>query len=70
MKIKRKLFIYKDTFGAILICEHCDHEMKITSGRNNSNFHSIVLPSMICPSCHVDRNKQATRRFFNGCENP
>lgn len=70
MKIKRKTFEHRGKFGAVLICEHCEWEMKITSGENSPNWYDNKLPKMICSNCEKNRLGKKTTRFFPGGQIP
>lgn len=42
-------------FSAIMECEHCSHEQKLTSGYNDAYYHNNVIPAMTCGSCGKNR---------------
>jgi len=50
MKIKKITEQIRRDFWAIYKCEHCGHEEK-GSGYDDANFHSNVIPTMICKEC-------------------
>lgn len=51
MKIKEILSHYPNNFAAILVCEHCQHEQKLTAGYTE-NF----IPSIKCCACGKDQH--------------
>lgn len=51
MKIKTITSQNRRDFSAILECEHCGHEEKLTSGYDDDNYHRNVIPSFDCGSC-------------------
>lgn len=51
MKIKTILSQNRRDFEAIYECENCSHEMK-GHGYDDSYFHDIVIPDMVCPQCN------------------
>lgn len=51
MRIKRIINQYRRDFSAILICEHCNHEQKLTTGYDDDNYHRNVIPNIKCGSC-------------------
>lgn len=51
MKIKTILSQHRRDFSAILECEHCAHEEKLTSGYDDDNYHRNVIPSFKCSAC-------------------
>lgn len=51
MKIKKILSQYRRDFTAILECEHCGHEEKLTSGYDDANYHNNVIPTFECGKC-------------------
>ena len=52
MKIKQVLDKWGHAdFSAIMICEHCGREVKITSGYDDWRYHRQVIPAMICSGC-------------------
>lgn len=42
-------------FSAIMECEHCSHEQKLSSGYDDDYYHSRVIPAMTCCSCGKNR---------------
>jgi len=51
MKIKKVLSQHRRDFSAIMECEFCGHEHKLTSGYDDRNYHDNVIPSMKCIKC-------------------
>ena len=50
MKIKEITSQHRRDFKAIYECEHCGSE-KSSSGYDDANFHTNVIPTMVCESC-------------------
>jgi transcription elongation factor Elf1 len=51
MKIKKILTQHRRDFTAMLECEHCKHEQKLSSGYDDENYHRNVIPAMKCEKC-------------------
>lgn len=51
MKIKQILDQTRRDFSAIMKCEFCQNEAKLTSGYDDRNYHDNVIPSMVCNDC-------------------
>ena len=51
MKIKKILSQHRRDFTAILECEHCNEEEKLTSGYDDDFYHRNVIPNMECKKC-------------------
>ena len=51
MRIKKKLTQNRRDFTAILICEHCNHKEKLSSGYDDAYYHNFVIPKMKCSKC-------------------
>ena len=51
MKIKEIINQYRRDFTAILICEHCNNEEKLTNGYDDANYHQNVIPNIECKKC-------------------
>ena len=51
MKIKRITNQHRRDFCADMVCEHCGHEEKLTSGYDDTYYHENVIPAMTCKSC-------------------
>lgn len=51
MKIKEITGQFRRDFTAILICEHCENEEKLTTGYDDANYHQNVIPDMKCKKC-------------------
>lgn len=50
MKIKEILSQHRRDMELLLVCEHCDHEVK-RDGYDDRFFHSQVIPSIKCKEC-------------------
>ena len=50
MKIKKITNQHRRDFWAVYECEHCKNEQKGT-GYDDANFHSNVIPKMLCGEC-------------------
>jgi len=55
MKIKTILSQYRNDFTATIICEHCNHEEKLTTGYDDNYYHTTVLPARTCSKCYKNR---------------
>lgn len=55
MKIKRYLSEHGGDFSALMVCEHCGHESKLTTGYHDHHYHGRVIPAMTCGSCGKNR---------------
>ena len=51
MKIKTMLSQHRRDFTAMLVCEHCDAEQKLTDGYDDTFFHKNVIPRIECKAC-------------------
>ena len=51
MKIKKIISQHRRDFSAILECEHCETEEKLTSGYDDDFYHRNVIPNMTCKNC-------------------
>lgn len=51
MKIKEILSQHRRDFTAMMVCEHCDAEEKLTTGYDDRYYHTSVIPAMKCKSC-------------------
>jgi len=60
MKIKQITSQYRNDFSAVMVCEHCQHEQKLTSGYDDDYYHLSVIPAMKCESCGCDREGRGT----------
>jgi len=56
MRILKVIGQHRNDFSAIMICEYCEHEQKLTSGYNDAYYHSVVIPKMRCELCDKSRN--------------
>ncbi|MCI4435419.1 MAG: hypothetical protein JHC33_01230 [Ignisphaera sp.] len=50
MKIKEILDKYRRDLVAVYECEHCGHIIT-AGGYDDKNFHTKVIPAMICEKC-------------------
>ena len=55
MKIKQVTSQCRNDFTAIMVCEHCGAEEKLTTGYDDAYYHETVIPNMHCASCGVNR---------------
>ena len=55
MRIKEITTQHGNDFSATMVCEHCGHEAKLTSGYHDSFYHDRVIPAMKCASCGKNR---------------
>ena len=51
MRIKEITFQLRNDFSAILLCEHCAHEQDLKTGYDDDNYHTNVLPLIMCLQC-------------------
>tara|TARA_R110000772_G_scaffold249530_2_gene363957 strand:+ start:78275 stop:78493 length:219 start_codon:yes stop_codon:yes gene_type:complete len=51
MKIKEILSQNRRDFTATLICEHCENEDHLSSGYDDNNYHTNVIPKFECSKC-------------------
>lgn len=51
MKIKEILAQHRRDFSAILVCENCGKQEKLTSGYDDDYYHQKVIPAMTCNYC-------------------
>lgn len=42
-------------FSAVMGCEHCAAEEKLTSGYDDCHYHNRVIPAMHCKACGKNR---------------
>jgi transcription elongation factor Elf1 len=65
MKIKKIISQHRRDFEAIMVCEHCGNEHKLTSGYDDEYYHKEVVPNMKCEICGKtspeDYTPQATK---------
>lgn len=67
MKILRYTFEMGNDFAAIVGCEHCGHEGKLTGGYHDNFYHTQVVPSILCGGCGLNRDGTTTpRQHVNG----
>ena len=55
MEIQKITFSMGNDFRADMICEHCGHVQKLTSGYHDGFYHNSVIPAMTCVECSKDR---------------
>ena len=60
MFIKKIISQHRRDFTALYACEHCAHERE-GSGYDDTNFHSNVVPDMVCPKCSNKADKETHR---------
>jgi transcription elongation factor Elf1 len=56
MRIQKELSCHRNDFTAVMECEHCGHEQKLTSGYHDSFYHNHVIPAMTCGGCGKNRS--------------
>jgi hypothetical protein len=62
MKIQRITDSHRQDFRAIMECEHCGATCELTTGYNDNNYHSNVIPAMKCKNCGLSRNDPSAAR--------
>lgn len=55
MKIKAIKSSHRNDFTADMECEHCSHVQHLSTGYNDSFYHSHVIPAMTCQACGKNR---------------
>ena len=55
MKIDKITSEHGNDFYADMICEHCGHTAKLTTGYHDNKYHTKVIPAMLCDSCGKNR---------------
>lgn len=55
MKIKQITSRHRNDFSAVMVCEHCGAEEKLTTGYHDAYYHEHVIPGMHCRSCGLNR---------------
>lgn len=55
MRIIERLSQHRNDFTALMICEHCAHEQKLSSGYDDDFYHRRVIPAMTCKDCGKNR---------------
>lgn len=55
MKIAQILTQHRNDFTATMVCEHCGHTRKLTTGYNDYHYHARVIPAMRCAACGKNR---------------
>jgi C4-type Zn-finger protein len=51
MKIKEYTSRHRNDFSAIMECEGCGSTCKLTTGYDDDNYHTRVIPRMKCEHC-------------------
>ena len=51
MQILKITAQHRRDFQAILICEHCSHKQKLSSGYDDEYYHNEVIPNIRCKKC-------------------
>ena len=51
MKIKKIIEQIRRDFSALMLCEFCGHEQKLSSGYDDRYYHDNVIPGIKCKSC-------------------
>lgn len=46
---------HRNDFTAMLKCEHCKAEQKLTTGYHDNYYHTQVIPSIHCNECKLNR---------------
>lgn len=55
MHITKFLTEHRNDFTAIIKCEHCEKEEKLTTGYHDNYYHAQVIPGMYCKDCGKNR---------------
>ena len=55
MKILEITWEHRNDFRADMVCEHCGHTAKLTSGYNDAHYYNRVIPAMRCEECGKNR---------------
>jgi len=55
MKIERITSESGNDFSADVVCEHCGHQGRLTTGYHDHHYHNRVLPAMRCSACGKNR---------------
>lgn len=55
MFITKILSEHRNDFTAMLKCEHCGAEQKLTTGYHDNYYHTQVIPAMHCNKCELNR---------------
>lgn len=58
MKILKKTHQYRRDFEAIIKCEFCDNEEKLSGGYDDHYYHTEVLPDIKCDKCKESTNSK------------
>lgn len=67
MRINKILSQHRNDFTAEMVCEHCCHTGKLTSGYFDDFYMNHVIPSMLCKACGLNQkgHTQATSEYVN-----
>lgn len=65
MKIKTILSEHRNDFSALMECEHCGHEYRLTSGYHDNYYHTHVIPRMFCQKCGRNRAGEQEAKHDN-----
>jgi len=60
MKLTKLLSQHRYDFTALMVCEHCGTEEKLTIGYDDLYYHEQVIPGFYCPAC--GRNRAGEQR--------
>ncbi len=55
MKILEITWEHGNDFRADIVCEHCGHIGKLTSGYRDGHYFANVIPAMHCKECGKNR---------------
>jgi transcription elongation factor Elf1 len=56
MRIKNIIEQVRRDFSALMVCEFCGHEQKLSSGYDDRYYHDNVIPGIDCKSCGKSTN--------------
>lgn len=56
VKIKEIISEHRNDFVAMMTCEHCSAEKKLTTGYHDNYYHTQVIPKMVCDACGKNRD--------------
>lgn len=57
MKITKILTQHRNDFTALIDCEHCGTEEKLTTGYHDEYYHTKVIPAMHCKNPECGKNR-------------
>ena len=55
MTIVKILSQHRNDFSATIECEHCGSRRHLTTGYDDNNYHTNVMPAMCCKFCGKNR---------------